>query len=463
MAKDIAKIYDIMVSNMCTMARENDFLDACLSPVNQDFIRHVPLRYRIIALGFARHMTLEDLNALLEQQGCPRLYSRSLMEAMLLFAFKNSWSFDQWKTAQEQCRDIYDRSEETAWFDGKKITYDQLKRYVEENSTTQGDMLYTQMRTRMIEQGLVNLKGDMTSLRAFLLENEESFSTVREKTRYYFCKYLYYWLNRRVENYFDACRRNRGIDEALSDLLCLKVVTTLRRNRSLPEDKKRELIHDSAISCGEIFDAFNYFYFGYISLDWVDALMECYERIEDIPAIHKASLASVLRKGHPEWNKKTDDEIIMLKTAEAEASEDEAYSRDGRRNYGKMRDGEIALYKYIQGARDIDRTVLICFLLFFASDGIMPKEHRLNVERLRAILLQCGYAPLDLENDFDWFVVEFLESRHPSDFLMDVMLGYAKQHENSFLYHVYGHSVQYEEELVRVMLGDRTDTHKGHR
>lgn len=180
---------------------------------------------------------------------------------------------------------------------------------------------------------------------------------------------------------------------------------------------------------------------------------ECYENVESIPASHKSSLASIFRKGRPEWKDRTDDEVIALKMAEAEALENAAYARDGARGYGKKRDGENALYKYIQGSRDIDRTMLVCFLLFFASDGEMPPEHRLSVGRLQDILAQCGYETLDVENDFDWFVMEFLASRHPMDLLMDVVLGYAKQHENSFLYHVYGRAVLHEDELARVMLG----------
>ena len=76
----------------------------------------------------------------------------------------------------------------------------------------------------------------------------------------------------------------------------------------------------------------------------------------------------------------------------------------------------------------------------------------MTVERLQEILIRCGYTPLDTEDDFDWFVAEFLESRHPKDFLMDVMLDYAKRSENSFLYRLYGRSVSYGDELVRVMV-----------
>ena len=72
--------------------------------------------------------------------------------------------------------------------------------------------------------------------------------------------------------------------------------------------------------------------------------------------------------------------------------------------------------------------------------------------RMQDILTQCGYAALDVEDDVDWFVIEFLESKNPREFLTEVMLEYARHHENSFLYHVYGRSVQYEDELIRVMI-----------
>ena len=341
--------------------------------------------------------------------------------------------------------------EASSWFRERRITYAELERYVRDNSDMQGDMMATETQTRYLEDAIKHL-GNVEDLKTFLTSNIRSFSAVREKTRYYFCKYLYYWLNRRIDNYFDACRRGQGIDEALSELLCLKVVTALRRNLTMPEEKKRALIRESAISCGEIFDAFNYFYFGYVAIDWVEALIECYDRVEDIPATHRRSLAEAFRKGHADWKKLEDGAVIRLALQEIEDRNDIAFSRDGARGYGRKRDGENALYKFIQGSRDIDRTVLICFLLFFASDGEMPDSHRLTESRLQNILVQCGYPMLNLEDDFDWFAAEFLESPQPKAFLTDVMLGYAKSHENSFLYHVYGNAVQYQEELARVML-----------
>ena len=452
--KDANKIFEAMVDDMCALAAGGDLLEDCMS-LSAEAIRYVPLRCRIIALGFVKRFTLEELNEKLLQQGCPSLYVRNFWEASLAFAFRNGYSFEQWKALQARCAGLYASLEASAWFRDKKITYGELERYVLGNSEAQGDVLATEMHTRYLEQELSGVGDSVDQLQEFLMENIHAFSTMREKTRYYFCKYLYYYLNRRIENYFEACRKNRGVDEALSELLSLKVVTALRRNRRMPEEEKRQRIHESAISCGEIFDEFNYFYFGYVSADWVEILMECYQSVEEIPDAQKKSLAAVFRKGHPEWKRQSDGEVIRAKLAEIEVREDGAYALDGSRGYGKNRAGEHALYKYIQGTLDIDRTVLICFLLFFASDAQMPAEHRLTVERMQLILSRCGYAALDLEEDFDWFVAEFLESKHPKAFLTDVMLGYARQNENSFLYHVYGNSVNYEDELLRVMAAKR--------
>lgn len=451
MARNVNLVFNQMVNDMHSLEPTSDVLDACMS-LSEAAIRHVPLRYRIIALGFVKGFTLDELNEKLVQNGCPRLYSRNFWEATLIFAFLNHHSYDQWRQLQSQCADLYGQLEDSAWFRTSKITYAELERYVLENSEACGDLLATQRQTEYMERALSQTKGDIEGLRAFLTVNLRSFSAVRERTRYYFCKYLYYYLNRRIENYFDACRRGRGVEEALSELLALKVVTRLRRNQRMPEADKRALLQESAISCGEVFDSFNYFYFGYVSADWVQILMECYQRVEDIPARQKQSLASVFRKGRPEWKKLSDDEVIRLSIAEAEAQEDEAYSTEGSRGYGKNRAGEHALFKYIQGALDIDRTVLICFLLFFAADARMPDAHKLSVKRLDEILNRCGYPALDLESDFDWFATEFLESRHPMDFLDEVIVGYARQQENSFLYRIYGGSVHYEEELLRVMI-----------
>jgi len=183
--------------------------------------------------------------------------------------------------------EIFEAKDDSGWFRNKKITFGELEKYVLENSEMRDAVPVTELQTRIIENKLTALDSDVAALRAFLLSNIAVFSTVREKTRYYFCKYLYYYLNGKIEAYFRAYRKGHNVEDALSGLLPLKIVTTLRRNPSMPEEEKRKRIQESAISSGAIFDEFNYFYFGYISIDWVEILMECYQSVAEIPAIHK--------------------------------------------------------------------------------------------------------------------------------------------------------------------------------
>ena len=110
MAKDIHLIFNQLVDDMHAMAPSDDLLDACMS-LNESAIRRVPLRYRIIALGFVKGFTLDELNEKLVQNGCPKLYSRNFWEATLIFAFLHRCSYDQWRQLQAQCVDLYGRAE----------------------------------------------------------------------------------------------------------------------------------------------------------------------------------------------------------------------------------------------------------------------------------------------------------------------------------------------------------------
>ena len=455
MAKDQHRIFEQMMNDMLSGAVMQDQLEDCMS-FRPEVMKNISLRYRIIALGFVKKMTLEELNRKLEENGCPRLYSRNFWEATLIYAFLNGLSYDQWKDVQTECAEIFDSMGSSGYFREKKITYGELERYVQENSDGEGEHMLTRTLTRKLEDGLGNVT-DTAGLKEYLQANLQSFSAVREKTRYYFCKYLYYYLNRRIENYFEACKTGLSVENALSEMLSLKVVSALRRKKGMPEAEKRQMIRESAISCGEIFDEFNYFYFEYVSIDWMDILMEYYGDPESIPEAQKKSLAGVFRKGRTNWKKLNDDQVIQAKMQEMEMQEEElqaVYARDSKtRGYGRNRSGEHAVYKYIQGRLDLERTTFICFLLFFASDADMPKEHRLTVERLNHILRQSGFASLQPENDFDYFAEEFLTSRYPMDFLMEEVVSYAKHQENSFLYHVYGNAVNYEQEICRTMRG----------
>ena len=133
MAKDTNKIFERMIDDMCSLASGGELLDECMS-LSPEAIKYVPLRCRIIALGFVKHFTLSELNEKLMQQGCPRLYTRNLWEASLAFAFMNGYSFDEWKALQDRCAGLSASLEASTWFRDRKFTYGELERYVLSNS-----------------------------------------------------------------------------------------------------------------------------------------------------------------------------------------------------------------------------------------------------------------------------------------------------------------------------------------
>lgn len=449
--KDKKKLFDTLIQDMYHMDDPAGYLEECIS-LNQAAMKTIPIRFRIIALGFVKHYSLEELNKTLTEHGCPALYSRNFWEAILIFAFKNGLSYETWRDLSRQCMSIYSGQEDDRWFQDKKITYQDLETYVLDNSVLLGDLAATEQRTVLLQQKLNHVENDPGALQMFLEFNISSFSSSREKTRYYFCKYLYYYLNQKVEAYFDACRKKRGIEDALSEMVVIKAVTKLRRNLTMPEDEKRELIRSSAISCGELFDSFNYFYFEYVSMDWAEILLECYSRPDQIPQKQRMALAKAFRSEDPAWAGMTDEQVIQAKMDRMDEILDTDYSMDGTRGYQKNRAGENTVYKYIKGTLDIDRTVLICFLLFFDANADIPVEHRLTVERLNTILLNCGYAQLNTENDFDWIITEYFESSHRQTFLNEIIVDYAHHQENTFIYQIYRGAVSYQDQLEDLLV-----------
>ena len=449
--KDQKKLFDTLIQDMYHMDDPAGYLEECMS-LNQAAMKSIPLRFRIIALGFVKHFSLEELNRALTEHGCPALYSRNFWEAILIFALKNGLSYESWRDLSRQCMSIYSGQEDDRWFPEKKITYQRLEAYVLGNSVLIGDLAATEQRTVLLQQKLNHVENDPGALQMFLENNIRSFSSSREKTRYYFCKYLYYYLNQKVEAYFDACRKKRGIEDALSEMVVIKAVTKLRRNLTMPEDEKRELIRSSAISCGELFDSFNFFYFEYVSMDWAEIMLECYSRPDQIPQKHRTALARAFRSEDKAWAGMSDEQVIQAKMDRMEEILDEAYSLDGTGGHGKSRAGENTVYKYIKGTLDIDRTVLICFLLFFDANADIPAEHRLTVERLNTILLNCGYAQLNTDNDFDWIIAEYFESPHRQDFLNDIIVDYAHHQENTFIYQIYRGAVNYRDQLEDLLV-----------
>lgn len=58
-------------------------------------IKNRPVRYRLIALGFVAHMSLEQLDQKLQVNGCEQLYARNFIEATLIYAFNNKLTYQE--------------------------------------------------------------------------------------------------------------------------------------------------------------------------------------------------------------------------------------------------------------------------------------------------------------------------------------------------------------------------------
>lgn len=452
--KKTSSAFERMINEIMNENNGGRMLEECMA-FDVKLAKKVPLRYRIIALGFVKKLTLDELNEKLKEEGCAQLYSRSFWEASLIFAFLNRMSYREWKELQEECtaiREVQDLDGD--YFKENVITFQELRRYLEENSTQDQQMIRTRHLTRVMEKKIQEVSGSKEDFIGFLTRNVASFSVVREKTRYYFCKYLFYDLNARIERYADACRTGTRADGGLADLAVFKGVSQLHRKKMTPE-QSRELLEQVGISCGEIFDAFNYFYFEYVSLDWMEVLIEYYGNMNSLPLHQKKKLASSLRHYNPEYGKLTDAEILTKKQMELDDRErelDQIYSLGGNgRGYQRNRVGENTIRKFIKGTLDIDRSTLICFLLFFSSDAGLPAELAVTRGRLGEILLECGFSSLNETDDFDDFVIQYLEADDPVEFLMDEVTGYAMQEENFYLYRMYQASKSYDQEFQKVM------------
>ncbi len=222
--------------------------------------------------------------------------------------------------------------------------------------------------------------------------------------------------------------------------------------------ERRAFLESCGISCGAVFDDFSYFFFEYVSLDWVQVLAEYYGSLFDMPEREKAKAAEALKREFPKKYKGlSDEEIIRSRQQELdeeEEKEDEAYSLDSSgRGYQKNRSGENTIRKYIRGTLDIDRTTLVCFLLYFAERADLPEEMKITPDRLTEILLSCGFAGLRMTEDFDLFVLGYLEAEDKAEYLIQEVTNYALDNENFYLYYFYRNSSSYYEDLEKLTGG----------
>ena len=443
MKKIKATAFDTLMTELMSDAGSDDMLKESMS-LSPGRVKKIPLRYRIIALGFIQRMSLSEVNEMLRANNCAELYARSLWEASLIFAFNHGASYKEWQKLRDICFDFQNGREiNDPYFSGKYISMDDIKHYIDENSDNDNGSYITKHRTSVVEEIVNKASNKEEEFKALLKELVKDFTPVSEKARYYFCKYLYYMLVTKIEEYAAYVDMSITTEDSFNDILHLfKGVTPLKKKKHTSEEIENYLMH-ADVSPGGVFDLFNRFFFGYISNDWMMVLIEFYGSANSIPESDIHTMAEHLRNYDPKKYEGLDDkEVINMLQEEEEKHEaelDAIYSTDAGsgRGYQRNRVGENTIRNYIKGALDIDRTTLICFLLFFGRNANLREEDKINCERLSKILKECRFDVLREEDDFDYFVIQFLEADDPIDYLMDQATWYAMQGENFYLYRVY--------------------------
>ena len=418
-------------------------------------MKKIPLRYRLIAVGFVSHMSLEQLETKLKENGCEQLYARNFIEASLIYAFSRGLSYDQWIHLEKLAEEKVNNGAADNWFNGSTVTYRELKEYVKSNSNMKGEVLETQKVTRRLA-GEISAQTTEEEFLEFMERNKEDFRSVREKARYYFCKYLVYYIEEKAENYIAVRKTGFGLEQAASELNLLKCAAKLR-SRFKDDQEILDTLDVCGISFGNIYDAFNYFYFEYISADWLEIQLEYYGAdVSRLTVEEKKKLAHGIRSYEKDWDKLSDEEVITKKLQEKENLElqtDKEYAltnaaaTSGERGYQKNRSGEKSVRNYIKGIVDIDRTTLVCYLLFLGQESLSHKEHVITRERLDEILGQCGYGILREEDDFDRFVIQYLLADDRVEFLLESVTDTAMEEKNFYLYHMYQGAISGNDKL----------------
>lgn len=445
-------IFDRIISELSTEDSGTEELDRCMQ-FDYSLSRKVPLRYKIISVGFVRDLSLEEVNQKLQEYGLPKLYARNLWEATLMYAFSNKLSYDSWRELIGTVQRIREQEpSEQDPLDLSGFSMKALKNYIDANSNVKDAEILTKHRTQYLESCLSGITEE-NEFAEYIRSNISTFSTVREKARYYFCKYLYSYLDRKIDRYIRTVSSNINAhadahsplyEEALFEETSIFKGASKIRNKKMTEEEIREYLENASISCGILYSEFNEFFFGYVSLDWMQVLLERYGNIRDLPPKSVRKLADAAKQYDSKYKKMKDADILMdlAKMMEQQEAElDRQYSLDSRdRGYQKNRMGENTVRKYLKGSLDLDRTTLICFLLFFGSDITKTSRLYVDAERMNTILKESGFRELDEYNDFDYFIVNYLRAEDPSEYLMKEVTVSALLQKNFYLYKLYQNS-----------------------
>lgn len=324
----------------------------------QNEIQNYPLRYRIISKGFFDGVNLETLNQRLEEKGERRLYSRDLIEATLIFAFKKELKFEAWRKLVSKLKSL---ESEGIWDEfligGANGSYtafplEKIKLYVKKSSFEYAQTEFTIERTKTALQKLTGLETDDEFV-AYICENIRNFCEGREKARYYICKYLCLYISTQVEYYLSKgisrnTKRNIYLDLPLSSISEMDP----NRHANLSREETIACLKKAKLSPNKLFEIINRFY--------------CYALLTDSEA------------NDPNWE-------------------------------------EYSLMRKILSGDGISRNMLqLCVLFFGCNSQIADEGMRLDVTRMNDILRACRFETLDEKSrKIDYIITKALVSDDP--------------------------------------------------
>ncbi len=323
----------------------------------EEKINSYPLRYRLISKGFVCKWNLDTLNKnLLEKTGA-KLYARDLIEATLIYSFKNALTFDAWRELVAVLKEL----EESGSYNELIITgsngsyssfpLSKIEAYVKGSALLANETQYTIQKTRTIEQRL-DIFSKNKDFALYICENIRSFCIGREKSRYYICKYFLLYLNTRISDYI-ACTNSRTLKRNIYLDLPLSNISKMDPNRhaNMSRDEILSCLGNAKVSSNKLFELLNRFY-SYILLSDSDA-------------------------NDPNWE-------------------------------------EYSLMSKILKGETISRSLLMLMLLFFGTEADIPDTSlRLSADRMNDILKACSFEELN-ENakpySIDLFILNVLRA-----------------------------------------------------
>lgn len=414
--------FDEAISKLALNDDGTSQIEKCMK-FDQNLSRNVPLRHKIITTGFVRRYSLEELNANLQKYNLDKLYARNLWEATLIYAFSKHLTYHNWRQKIEIVRSLNTNITSSILINGR-LTTNTIKEYLDDNSIQQNSEAHiTNHVTQRIEDDILQLNNDNEFIN-YITSNINEFSKVREKTRYYFCKYLYHYLKHKVEVYLFY--KKQGItlsqDELMSEFSIFQGIREIHNSDSAINDILEELLA-APISFRNLHRDFNEFYWGYVRLDWFHAFLNVYDDFNNLSNEDVKKIAAAAKAYDSTYRKQNMEDMDIVKDIgrrleQHEKDLDKLYSRGtANRGYQYNRSEESILRSYMTGELDLDRTTFIC-LLIFLSDSI-PRSERifLDENRLNVVLVESGFQELQLDDSFDQFVHYHLENTQNSDYL----------------------------------------------